>query len=65
VYEIGWRQAREGEQAFNFALGGPDEARQEARNQPDRALNAGRNGGCPVLVIAITPTCVSDWSPSE
>jgi hypothetical protein len=28
-------------------------------------LNAGRNGGCPVLVIGITPTCVSDWSPSE
>jgi hypothetical protein len=26
-------------------------------------LNAGRNGGCPVLVVGITPTCVSDWSP--
>lgn len=25
-------------------------------------LNAGRNGGCPVLVVGITPKCVSDWS---
>ena len=25
-------------------------------------LNAGRNGGCPVLAIGITPNCVSDWS---
>jgi len=25
-------------------------------------LNAGRNGGCPVLAIGITPECVSDWS---
>ena len=24
-------------------------------------LNAGRNGGCPVLVVGITPACVSDW----
>ena len=24
-------------------------------------LNAGRNGGCPVLVFGITPKCVSDW----
>ena len=24
-------------------------------------LNAGRNGGCPVLAIGITPKCVSDW----
>lgn len=24
-------------------------------------LNAGRNGGCPVLVIGITPASVSDW----
>lgn len=24
-------------------------------------LNAGRNGGCPVLVIGITPRCISDW----
>jgi Restriction endonuclease BglII len=27
-------------------------------------LNAGRNGGCPVLAIGITPDCVSDW-PTE
>lgn len=27
-------------------------------------LNAGRNGGCPVLAIGITPSCVSDW-PSK
>lgn len=26
-------------------------------------LNAGRNGGCPVLVIGITPKCISDWKP--
>lgn len=26
-------------------------------------LNAGRNGGCPVLVFGITPKCVSDWKP--
>jgi hypothetical protein len=25
-------------------------------------LNAGRNGGCPVLAIGITPACISDWS---
>lgn len=24
-------------------------------------LEAGRNGGCPVLAIGITPSCVSDW----
>jgi hypothetical protein len=24
-------------------------------------LNAGRNGGCPVLVFGITPKLVSDW----
>jgi hypothetical protein len=24
-------------------------------------LNAGRNGGCPVLVLGITPKCISDW----
>jgi hypothetical protein len=24
-------------------------------------LNAGRNGGCPVLAVGITPACVSDW----
>lgn len=28
-------------------------------------LNAGRNGGCPVLVIGITPKCVEDWTPAE
>lgn len=26
-------------------------------------LNAGRNGGCPILAIGITPAVVSDWSP--
>ncbi len=26
-------------------------------------LNAGRNGGCPVLAIGITPAAVSDWTP--
>jgi len=25
-------------------------------------LNAGRNGGCPVLALGITPACVSDWT---
>jgi CRISPR-associated protein Csd2 len=25
-------------------------------------MNAGRNGGCPVLVVGITPACVSDWT---
>ena len=24
-------------------------------------LNAGRNGGCPVLVVGITPKCIADW----
>ena len=24
-------------------------------------LNAGRNGGCPVLAIGITPVCIEDW----
>ena len=24
-------------------------------------LNAGRNGGCPVLAIGITPKCIADW----
>lgn len=28
-------------------------------------LNAGRNGGCPVLVFGITPKCVSDWKPPK
>lgn len=26
-------------------------------------LNAGRNGGCPVLVVGITPGCIEDWTP--
>lgn len=26
-------------------------------------LNAGRNGGCPMLVIGITPKAVTDWTP--
>jgi hypothetical protein len=25
-------------------------------------LNAGRNGGCPILAIGITPAAVSDWT---
>jgi Restriction endonuclease BglII len=28
-------------------------------------LNAGRNGGCPVLAIGITPKCISDWSDED
>jgi hypothetical protein len=28
-------------------------------------LEAGRNGGCPVLVLGITPRLVTDWSESE
>ncbi|AHJ63282.1 Hypothetical protein GbCGDNIH3_7032 [Granulibacter bethesdensis] len=28
-------------------------------------LNAGRNGGCPVLAIGITPACVSDWNADD
>lgn len=28
-------------------------------------LNAGRNGGCPVLAIGITPKCISDWTPED
>lgn len=24
-------------------------------------LNAGRNGGCPVLAVGIKPACISDW----
>jgi len=28
-------------------------------------LNAGRNGACPVLVVGITPKCVSDWVQPE
>jgi hypothetical protein len=27
-------------------------------------MKAGRNGGCPVLVVGITPKCVSDWLPA-
>ncbi len=26
-------------------------------------LNAGRNGGCPVLAIGIKSACISDWTP--
>ena len=28
-------------------------------------LNAGRNGGCPVLVVGITPKCIEDWEAAE
>jgi hypothetical protein len=28
-------------------------------------LNAGRNGGCPVLVVGITPRCIEDWNPDQ
>jgi len=28
-------------------------------------LNAGRNGGCPVLAVGITPACISDWPPKK
>jgi hypothetical protein len=28
-------------------------------------MNAGRNGGCPVLVIGITPKCIEDWTSAE
>lgn len=28
-------------------------------------LNAGRNGGCPVLAIGITPKCISDWNEDD
>lgn len=28
-------------------------------------LNAGRNGGCPVLAIGITPRCIEDWSEDD
>lgn len=28
-------------------------------------LNAGRNGGCPVLAIGITPAAISDWKSEE
>lgn len=28
-------------------------------------LNAGRHGGCPVLVFGITPKLITDWNPSS
>jgi len=28
-------------------------------------LNAGRNGSCPVLVLGITPKCISDWKDED
>jgi hypothetical protein len=28
-------------------------------------MNAGRNGGCPVLVIGITPQCIEDWTSAD
>jgi hypothetical protein len=28
-------------------------------------LNAGRNGGCPVLAVGITPACITDWPRKE
>jgi Restriction endonuclease BglII len=28
-------------------------------------LNAGRNGGCPVLVVGITPKCIEDWTEDD
>jgi hypothetical protein len=28
-------------------------------------LNAGRNGGCPILAVGITPSAVSDWKPPK
>jgi len=28
-------------------------------------LNAGRNGGCPVLAVGITPMCIADWTPKD
>jgi hypothetical protein len=28
-------------------------------------MNAGRNGGCPVLLVGITPKCIEDWIPEE
>ena len=28
-------------------------------------MNAGRNGGCPVLVIGIKPECISDLTPAD
>jgi hypothetical protein len=28
-------------------------------------MNAGRNGGCPVLIVGITPKCIEDWTPAD
>jgi len=28
-------------------------------------LNAGRHGGCPVLVFGITPRLITDWGPQS
>ncbi|HET9100875.1 MAG TPA: BglII/BstYI family type II restriction endonuclease [Acidobacteriaceae bacterium] len=28
-------------------------------------MNAGRNGGCPVLLVGITPKCIEDWTPAD
>lgn len=28
-------------------------------------MNAGRNGGCPVLLVGITPKCIEDWTREE
>jgi Restriction endonuclease BglII len=28
-------------------------------------LNAGRNGGCPILAVGIRPACISDWPPKS
>lgn len=28
-------------------------------------LNAGRNGGCPVLALGIRPKCIADWKPKH
>jgi hypothetical protein len=28
-------------------------------------LNAGRNGGCPILAIGITPAAITDWPPKN
>ncbi len=28
-------------------------------------LNAGRNGGCPVLALGIKPACISDWKDDD
>ena len=28
-------------------------------------MNAGRNGGCPVLLVGITPECIEDWIPGQ